>query len=203
MRSRLTVSLLVTSTLTATAFAALARGVGSHATAHADGRARRRFPKRRRRLTKRVVSAIGPLGKEWIHGPLALAAAGYLWRHGAGERAAIPVLASVASTALSRTFERTLRSRRPPPGRHSPTEPSFPSGHSLETAAVSMTTAYVLAREGRAHPVAATALGLLPSAMSGLGRLYLDRHWLTDVVAGWLAGISVATACAALYETMD
>lgn len=203
MRNPLAASLAAASTLSGTAFAALAHHVANHATAQPDGRARRHFPKRRRQLTKRIVTAMGPVGKEWIHGPLALAAAGYLWRNGARGRAAIPVLASVASTALSRTFERTLRPRRPPPGRHSPTEPSFPSGHSLETAAVFMATGYVLAREGRMHPAAAVALGVLPPAISGLGRLYMDRHWMTDVIAGWLAGISVATACAALYEAME
>jgi undecaprenyl-diphosphatase len=197
------VALLVASTLTGTAFAALARGVATHATAHADGRARRRFPKRRRPATKRAAKVIGPLGKEWIHGPLALAATGFLWRRGAGGRAAVPALASVTSIALSRTFERTLRQRRPPPGRHSPTEPSFPSGHSLQTAAVALTTAYVLGREGMAHPAAAVALGLLPPVVSGVGRLYLERHWATDVIAGWLAGASVATACAALYEAIE
>jgi membrane-associated phospholipid phosphatase len=203
VRASSTVALLVASALTGAAFAALTRGVTTHATAYNDGRARRRFPKRRRRLTKRAATMIGPLGKDWVQGPLALAATGYLWQRGAGDRAAIPALSAVTSIALTRTFERTLRPRRPPPGRHSPTEPSFPSGHSLQTAAIALTTAYVLGRERIAHPAAAIALGLLPPTISGLGRLYLDRHWTTDVVAGWLAGISVASACAALYEAMD
>ena len=52
-----------------------------------------------------------------------------------------------------------------------------------------------------ASVAAAHAAGL--SLASTLGRLYLDRHWASDAVAGIALGVSVAAACAALYEVAD
>jgi len=184
------------------AFLVLARAVARRDTSYRDGTARGLFPKRRNRRTKRVAAALGPLGKEWVHGPLAIAVAAHAWRHGAGAGALAPPLASLAGTALSRIFERTMPQRSPPPGRHSPTEPSFPSGHSLETMAVALTSAYVLTREELVAARIALPVALVVPVVSGLGRLYLDRHWGSDVLGGWLAGIAVATVCATMYERL-
>ena len=197
-----TLALLGISALSATGFTLLARAVRRHETAHADGQVRRQFPKRRRRNTKRVVSAIGPIGKEYVHGPIALSVAAYAWHRGAGPAALAPPLASAAATTLSKMFERRIAHRAPPPGRHSPSEPSFPSGHSLETMAVGVTSAWVLAREGLVRPEVVAPIAGASPLVSGAGRLELDRHWGTDVLAGWLAGLSVAAACASLYETL-
>jgi membrane-associated phospholipid phosphatase len=46
-----------------------------------------------------------------------------------------------------------------------------------------------------AFPLAA----LIP-ALEGAGRLYLDRHWTTDVIAGVLGGATIAAVCALGYE---
>jgi membrane-associated phospholipid phosphatase len=202
MRTPFTPGLLAISALSAAAFTFVARAVSRRDTSYADGRARQQFPKRRRRGTKRVVSAIGPIGKEYVHAPIAIGVAAYAWRHGAGRGALVPPIASATAVALSKAFERTMPHRAPPPGRHSPTEPSFPSGHSLETTAVGATSAWVLTREGLVRPELAAPLALAIPLVSGGGRLYLDRHWTTDVLAGWLAGLSVAAACASLYETL-
>jgi membrane-associated phospholipid phosphatase len=36
--------------------------------------------------------------------------------------------------------------------------------------------------------------------LEGAGRLYLDRHWTTDVIAGLLAGVTIAAVCVFGYE---
>ncbi|MGI9077960.1 MAG: phosphatase PAP2 family protein [Gemmatimonadaceae bacterium] len=186
--------------LGAAAFSLLTKSVASQRTAYFDGRVRARFPKRRRRITRQVASGIGPIGKPWGHGSAALAAALYMHR----KRGLVPAATILACSTLgmiaSRAFEVTLRHRQPPPGRHSPSEPSFPSGHSLETAATSGILAYVLSREQLADPRFATAAALCIPGLSGLGRIYLDRHWATDVGGGWLAGLTLAAVCAAMYE---
>lgn len=187
----------------AAAFAALTRQVDIHGTRNFDGAVRRRFPKRRRPLTKAAANAIGPLGKEFVHAPIALAVAGYIWaRERRGAAAATLVLASLASTGTSRLFERVMKQRRPPPGRHSRVEPAFPSGHSLETTVVSLVAGYVLVREGLASAYVAAPIAAATPVISGAARLYLDRHWPTDVIGGWLAGLSLAAGCLALYETI-
>lgn len=192
--------LLATALCGVVAFAGLSQQVKHHRTAYLDGRARRKFPKRRRRVTKKLTSLIGPLGKEWIHGPVAAVVALVLLKEGRRGGAVAVLASSAVSTGLSHLFEATMTPRQPPPGRHSPTEPSFPSGHSLETSAVSLTVAYVLTREGLADARIALPAALAVPVVSGLGRLYLDRHWTTDVLAGWLAGVTVAAGCAAAYE---
>jgi undecaprenyl-diphosphatase len=182
------------------AFSALSVKVKEHRTASFDGRARRHFPKRRRALTKRLATLIGPMGKEWIHSPLAAVIGLHLWREGRRGAAATILASSAVSAGLSHLFEAVITPRKPPPGRHKPTEPSFPSGHSLETSAVSLTMAYVLVREGMADGRIALPAALTVPVVSGLGRLYLDRHWMTDVLAGWLAGTAIAAGSAAVYE---
>ncbi len=138
-------------------------------------------------MDRAVAKAVGPLGKEWLHAPIALVIALVLWQRGAGRRAAPPLMASISAELVNRLCERTLHIRQPPPGkkenRH---KPSFPSGHALETAAVALASSYVLARQGvvPAAPSAVVAVAL--AAASGGGRVYLDRHWASDSVGGYL-----------------
>ena len=182
------------------AFSLLSSQVKNHSTAHFDGDVRRRFPKRRRRRTRKAANLIGPLGKEWVHAPLAAIAALVLWSRGRRAAAAAVMASSVASTGLSHVFEAAITQRNPPKGRHKPSEPSFPSGHSLETMAVSLTIAYVLTREDVVDGRVAMPIAIAVPLISGIGRVYLDRHWATDVLGGWLAGTSVAATAAAAYE---
>jgi membrane-associated phospholipid phosphatase len=65
---------------------------------------------------------------------------------------------------------------------------------------VSLTSAWVLARESRASLPAALATASLVTTASALGRVYLDRHWISDAAGGLLLGTSIAAACVALYE---
>src|SRR5262249_29678676 len=104
------------------------------------------------------------------------------------------------SASLAWLLERTMPYRAPPPGRHSPTEPAFPSGHALQTSAVAWTAAYIIAREHMTGaPEVVPIVASLPF-ISGLVKLYLDKHWFTDLAAGYLLGAAIAAAAAAGYE---
>jgi membrane-associated phospholipid phosphatase len=182
------------------AFVWLSRRVKAHDTRRIDGQARRRFPKRRGGITRSLATGIGPLGKWWGQMPVSVGIAALAWR-ARGPRAATPIAAaSAAAASLAWVLEQAMTPRTPPPGRHSPTEPAFPSGHALQTSAVAWTAAYVLVRERLASPGAVVPLAVALPAVSGLAKLYLDGHWLTDVLGGYLLGATVAAAAAAGHE---
>ena len=199
-REELGASLFSIGSVSTVAFIILARAVARRETSHRDGAVRARFPKRRKRRTEKTVKVLGRFGKKYVHAPVSLAVGAFAWQRGAGPAAIAPPLASAAGLALSRIFERKLPHRAPPPGRHEPSNPSFPSGHSLETTAVVLTSAYVLTREQLTPARVAIPVALIAPLASGVARLYLERHWGTDVLGGWLAGVAVATACATVYE---
>ena len=177
----------------------LSRRVNRRETSRLDGNARKLFPKRRRRSTRTAAELIQPLGKWYGQMPLAAAFAALVWR-ARGPRAAIPIAAaSAASASLAWLLEQTMKPRKPPPGRHSPSEPAFPSGHAMQTSAAALVIAHVLIREG-AHSGVVIPVALALPLASGLAKLYLDKHWLTDVLGGYLAGAAVGTSAAAAYE---
>ncbi|HUQ84411.1 MAG TPA: phosphatase PAP2 family protein [Gemmatimonadaceae bacterium] len=182
------------------AFLLLKRRVMAHETRRVDGQVRKRFRKRRRPIARAFATGIGPLGKWWGQMPVSLGIATVAWR-ARGPRAAAPIAAaSAAAAALAWVLEQAITPRTPPPGRHQPSEPAFPSGHALNTSAAAWTAAYVLVREGLVSPASAIPLAIALPAASGLAKLYTDGHWFTDVAGGYLLGATVAAAAATGHE---
>ena len=91
---------------------------------------------------------------------------------------------------------------RPRPAHGYAVDPTyaFPSGHATLAAAVCGALAYVLWRERLLPGSAALGAGIALPIIVGIGRVYLDMHWATDVAGGWLAGLIVACVAAAAYE---
>ncbi|MET3804032.1 undecaprenyl-diphosphatase [Nakamurella sp. UYEF19] len=68
---------------------------------------------------------------------------------------------------------------------------SFPSGHTIQSAAIYGVIAVVLWRTFRQiRPWVAGLVAALLTIVVGLSRLYLGVHWFTDVLAGWIFGAS-------------
>jgi len=71
---------------------------------------------------------------------------------------------------------------------------SFPSGHSLGSAAIYMSLALLVARRlsSRSLGYSLIAVAFLLSVLIGFTRMYLCVHWFSDVLAGWSAGFGLA-----------
>lgn len=179
-----------------------ARAVSKRRTSQQDKALRSQVQENRSPSGDAVAESVGPIGKEWLHIPAAVAVSGYLMKKGAGARAVIPAAVSITAEAASRILDHARPHRRPPPGHPDPDSPSFPSGHANETTAVTLACAYVLARENLVPAAPAFVVATILSIASPAGRIYLDRHWVTDAIGGWCVGITIAAASAAAYEWM-
>ena len=188
------------STAAALGFGLLASRTRKPRTILGDWRLRTRIP-RYNRNAKKVAIPFGYLGKEKAVLPLAGLTAAKLVLDGRNAGATAVIVSSAAAIGASHLFDAILKQRTPPPGRRAPADPHFPSGHALHSTALLGISAWVLSREGLIEKkTAATGAGVLALAL-GFDRLVQDRHWTSDVVAGWLAAISIAGLVAAGYES--
>ncbi|HEX3814935.1 MAG TPA: phosphatase PAP2 family protein [Mycobacteriales bacterium] len=68
----------------------------------------------------------------------------------------------------------------------------FPSGHSSNVVVTWGIASYLLTRYG---PIKRYDVGIAVTAMAslvvGVTSIYLDTHWMTDIVAGWLIGAAI------------
>lgn len=119
-----------------------------------------------------------------------------------GRRVVLPVIAALLLAGIATEVLKSLFARARPV-----VEPlvasgySFPSGHTTAATAVALTWFYLLAREdviARVHLVWPVTLAVTV----GVSRVYLGAHWASDVLAGWLAGIGIASCCGLLYEAI-
>lgn len=96
--------------------------------------------------------------------------------------------AQLLNDVLKNVFHRT----RPDPmstGFISSQQFSFPSGHAMVSAAFYFFLAYLAWQYlGARHGVILSAALVVLVLLIGLARLYLEAHWLSDVIAGYAAG---------------
>ena len=152
-------------------------------------------------LGDRVFLAASRVGGPSVTIPLCALAGAWLRQRRNLPIAGAVLLAPAASLTFFTLIKLAYRRERPAGGvvRGERTF-SFPSGHSAASAAVFGTLAYVLWREELLDDERAVALALIPAAIIGTSRVYLDVHYATDVLGGWAVGGVVAAMSAMVYE---
>ena len=110
--------------------------------------------------------------------------------------AAYMILASIIGTIISNWLKAGFDRPRPdlvPHGSITHTA-SFPSGHSLISAVVYLTLAFIITevrpKDRLRHFFISCAAVIV--LLIGVSRVYLGVHWPSDVLAGWLIGFAIA-----------
>jgi undecaprenyl-diphosphatase len=124
----------------------------------------------------------------------------WLWRR--KERLVAAVFVSAPTTAVLILLGlRELMTRPRPPGAAGVVaNPSFPGGHMIVATSLWVSLMYLLWREKLVPLLPATLVLVVWPLLVGFSRVYLDVHWTSDVIAGWVLGLSLALAAAAVYE---
>ena len=209
-RSR-ALALAVAAVAAGAVFGRLAAAVARRDTAPADEVVHEATAISEEHPVRQAAAAIAPAGKKKMYVPAALAASlvilaapggrhpGVLRSRAAGVGAML--LAASSARWLNPAFDRWLPQPPPRPG-HPPDRPVFPSRHAFGPGALSLVTAYVLAREGLAPATLTFPVPLAaPLVMSG-PRVLEEEHWASDVLGGYLGGIALSAGCLAGYETV-
>lgn len=144
----------------------------------------------------RDITALGSLG---VLATITVAACGYLWLQRKRLAVVYVLVAILGAQALSSALKASFDRSRPdlaPHGMYVYTA-SFPSGHSVMSAATYLTLGALLARyqTRRRLRVYLVGVAVTLTLLVGISRVYLSVHWPTDVLAGWTIGAAWALLC--------
>jgi undecaprenyl-diphosphatase len=147
------------------------------------------------------------LGSPTVLGLTVLVVTGYLFLHGLYRNGMFIFVASVGGWVLNWLLKAAFARSRPDivPHLREVMSSSFPSGHALTSAAVYLTLGALLMRiaDGRLAKYYCIAIAMLLTFLVGSSRVFLGVHYPTDVVAGWLIGLSWALLCWVVERTLE
>jgi undecaprenyl-diphosphatase len=190
--------------ITALSGAALAGGLGVAVkrddTTGINRAVRRRIHPRRSPALRHVAEGISYLAGPHIH-PFLAAALGALINRKHRTGAFTPSAASLGALAVDNTVRLFIHQRRPPKAgkHHGRNRFGYPSGHVTAATAIAVASAAEIADELSDRDRMLLWAAVAAFAISvGWSRLYLDEHWIDDVVGGWLAGIALGIGAISL-----
>ncbi|CAN5592631.1 phosphatase PAP2 family protein [soil metagenome] len=163
-----------------------------------------------------------PIGPRWLHGAAlditalggatvlglaVVAVCGFLLLQGLQRYALFVFVASCGGWLLNNGLKAMYSRPRPDvvPHLREVMTLSFPSGHAMTSAVVYLTLGVLLMRVAQ-RPLArfyCVGIAMLTTALVGASRVYLGVHYPTDVLAGWLIGLSWALVCWIVERALD
>jgi undecaprenyl-diphosphatase len=158
-------------------------------------------------LLSQAARALSLIGDVPVLTLLTLVVAGILWSRTRSWRTPGLVLVAMAGSALLTYGLKVLV------GRHRPgsafvlgtidTSYSFPSGHTLNSVVFLGVVAGLAwaTLTSTAARLAVVATATMLAAGVGASRIYLGYHWATDVLAGWLVGLTWLCVVGTAYLT--
>ena len=146
-----------------------------------------------------ILFTITQFAGVWVVGVATLVTCALLWRRGHKRHAVLLLISVVGAGVLNILLKAIFVRPRPEfvDSYYRELGFSFPSGHSMLSVVFYGMLAYAMGRllTVRRQRIA-LALGAAILALAiGFSRLYLGVHYLSDVLAGWAAGVCWLTAC--------
>jgi undecaprenyl-diphosphatase len=156
-----------------------------------------------------VIAAldITALGSPAVLGLTVLAVGGFLLLQGKWRMALFVMVASFGGWFINGALKQLFQRPRPDVVSHlrEVVTMSFPSGHALQSAVVYLTLGALSMRIAE-RPVTkfyCMAVAMLVTALVGASRVYLGVHYPTDVIAGWLIGLTWALLCWLIERSLE
>lgn len=150
---------------------------------------------------------ITALGSATVLGLTVAVVAGFLLLQGLWRRALIVIAASFGGWFINGALKQLFQRPRPDvvPHLRDVMTMSFPSGHALQSAVVYLTLGALTMRFAtrRLTKFYCMAVAGTATVLVGVSRVYLGVHYPTDVIAGWLIGLSWALLCWMIERSLE
>jgi undecaprenyl-diphosphatase len=156
---------------------------------------------------ERGVMHISALGSVAVTGLLTIISISFLLVARKPRHALFVFASAVGTLVFMATLKGLYERPRPTVVQHidPPGGLSFPSGHSMISAALYLTLAVLLARalHERRLRVFTVATGATIALLVGFTRMYLGVHYPSDVIGGWTVGVTWALACGVVARRLE
>lgn len=148
-----------------------------------------------------LAKAMAFTGSVWVNWPLRILALGVLLLKRRWVQFSAFGLAIVSSEVLIGTMKALYARPRPSGSLIATSDFSFPSGHAVAGAVTAVGLVIVLMQPGSRRWKWELRAAIFACLMAA-SRPYLGAHWLTDVIAGGLLGVTLAIGWPALLQEL-